>query len=339
MKVVFTNGCFDVLHPGHVDLLERARALGDRLVVGLNSDASVRALKGPGRPIYPQGDRVLMLRALRSVDEVLVFDEPTPARLIEELSPDVLVKGGDWPVDRIVGAESVLRRGGQVVSLPFRRPYSTTGLAAKLAGAPDAVTAGQAVPSAENRLSGLADAAGLYRLTFAECGEAILAAGRVLASTLGGGGTVLFFGVGPSAASAAGLATAFVSGIEPEKKSLRALALTNDTSVLTSIGNDRGVDFLFARQIDAVARPGDCAVALCPSGVSASVLAGLEAARKSGCRTVALTGAGGGRLASLCDAAVLVPSDIAARVEEVHLGIGHLWYRMAAAAPVQSAES
>jgi rfaE bifunctional protein nucleotidyltransferase chain/domain len=104
MKVVFTNGCFDVLHPGHVDLLERARALGDRLVVGLNSDASVRALKGPGRPIYPQGDRVLMLRALRSVDEVLVFDEPTPARLIEELSPDVLVKGGDWPVDRIVGA-------------------------------------------------------------------------------------------------------------------------------------------------------------------------------------------------------------------------------------------
>jgi rfaE bifunctional protein kinase chain/domain/rfaE bifunctional protein nucleotidyltransferase chain/domain len=128
MKIVFTNGCFDMLHPGHVDLLERARALGDRLVVGLNSDASVRALKGPGRPLVPQEERARMLRSLRSVDEVIIFDEPTPERLIEELAPDVLVKGGDWPVDRIVGAEAVLRRGGQVISLPFRLPYSTTAL-------------------------------------------------------------------------------------------------------------------------------------------------------------------------------------------------------------------
>jgi rfaE bifunctional protein kinase chain/domain/rfaE bifunctional protein nucleotidyltransferase chain/domain len=132
MTTVFTNGCFDVLHPGHVDLLDRARSLGDRLVVGLNSDASVRALKGPGRPLVPQEERALMLRSLRSVDEVIIFDEPTPARLIEELSPDVLVKGGDWPVDRIVGAEAVLRRGGRVISLPFRLPYSTTGLVERI---------------------------------------------------------------------------------------------------------------------------------------------------------------------------------------------------------------
>jgi rfaE bifunctional protein nucleotidyltransferase chain/domain len=341
MKVVFTNGCFDVLHPGHVDLLERARALGDRLVVGLNSDASVRALKGPGRPIYPQGDRTLMLRALRSVDEVVVFDEPTPARLIEELSPDVLVKGGDWPVDRIVGAESVLRRGGQVVSLPFQRPYSTTGLAAKLAGMEErvAAAAGRGAPSAASPLSGLADAADLYRRTLAECGEAILAAGRILAATLAGGGTVLFFGVGPSAACAAGLAAELVGGFGPGRASLPALALTNDTSVLTSIGNDRGVEFLFARQIEALAKSGDCAVAICPAGTSVSVLAGVEASRRSGCRTVALTGADGGRLASFCDAAVLVPSDVAARVEEVHLAVGHLWCRMAVAGPVESAES
>jgi D-beta-D-heptose 7-phosphate kinase/D-beta-D-heptose 1-phosphate adenosyltransferase len=133
MKTVFTNGCFDVLHPGHVDLLERARSLGDRLVVGLNSDASARALKGPGRPLVPQEERALMLRSLRSVDEVIIFDEPTPERLIEELSPDVLVKGGDWPVDRIVGAAAVLRRGGRVISLPFRLPYSTTGLIERIA--------------------------------------------------------------------------------------------------------------------------------------------------------------------------------------------------------------
>src|SRR4029079_10300242 len=107
-KIVFTNGCFDLLHPGHVDLLERARALGDRLVVGLNSDASVRALKGPHKPYVSQTDRARMLLALRSVDEVIIFDDATPQRLIDELKPDILVKGGDWPVDKIVGAESVL---------------------------------------------------------------------------------------------------------------------------------------------------------------------------------------------------------------------------------------
>src|SRR5262245_30759147 len=128
MIVVFTNGCFDLIHPAHVDFLGRARALGDRLVVGLNSDVSVRAIRGPGRPLVPQADRRRVLAALRSVDEVLVFDEPTPARLIDELRPDILVKGADWPVDQIVGADAVRRRGGRVVSLPLVPGYSTTAL-------------------------------------------------------------------------------------------------------------------------------------------------------------------------------------------------------------------
>lgn len=128
MALVFTNGCFDLLHPGHVDLLERARALGDRLVVGLNSDASVRALKGPHKPYIPETDRARMLRALRCVDEVVVFDELTPLELIRRLEPDVLVKGGDWPVEQIVGADLVLARGGKVLSLPLKEGYSTTRL-------------------------------------------------------------------------------------------------------------------------------------------------------------------------------------------------------------------
>lgn len=128
-KLVFTNGCFDLLHPGHVDLLERARALGDRLVVGLNSDRSVRVLKGPTRPFWSESDRAAMLRALRCVDEVIVFDDETPARLIEQIRPQVLVKGGDWPVEQIVGADLVLGWGGQVFSLPLLSGYSTTSLA------------------------------------------------------------------------------------------------------------------------------------------------------------------------------------------------------------------
>lgn len=130
MKMVFTNGCFDLLHPGHVDLLERARALGDLLVVGLNSDASVRALKGPHKPYLSQDDRRRMLLALRAVDYVMVFDELEPLRLIQTLRPNVLVKGGDWPIEKIVGAEFVQSYGGAVYSLPLVAGYSSTAVAA-----------------------------------------------------------------------------------------------------------------------------------------------------------------------------------------------------------------
>src|SRR5262245_16809987 len=128
MIVVFTNGCFDLIHRGHVDFLERARRLGDRLVVGLNSDASVRAIRGRDRPLIVQEDRARVLRGLRAVDEVVLFEEATPERLIQRLSPDVLVKGGDWPVDQIIGADWVQAYGGRVVSLPLVPGYSTSAL-------------------------------------------------------------------------------------------------------------------------------------------------------------------------------------------------------------------
>ena len=129
---MFTNGCFDLLHAGHVRLLERARSLGDVLVVGLNSDRSVRALKGRGRPVVGQQDRALVLAALASVDYVTIFDEPTPYELIARLTPDVLVKGGDWSAGAIVGRDLVERRGGRVVRLPLVPGRSTTGLLQRL---------------------------------------------------------------------------------------------------------------------------------------------------------------------------------------------------------------
>lgn len=126
--VVFTNGCFDILHPGHVDYLERARALGTHLVVGINSDASVRRLKGPTRPINDEHSRSRVLAALGCVDQIVIFDEDTPWELIKKLRPQVLVKGGDWPVEQIVGRELVQERGGQVLSLPLLPGYSTTNI-------------------------------------------------------------------------------------------------------------------------------------------------------------------------------------------------------------------
>lgn len=132
MTIVFTNGCFDILHRGHVEYLAAARQLGDVLVVGLNSDASVRRLKGPDRPINPEGDRAAVLDALRAVDFVTIFEEDTPAALIEAVQPDVLVKGADYTEDRIVGADIVRQRGGRVVIVPLLGGRSTSGLIARI---------------------------------------------------------------------------------------------------------------------------------------------------------------------------------------------------------------
>lgn len=127
-KVVFTNGCFDIIHPGHIDLLNKAKALGDKLIVGLNSDSSVRQMKGAGRPVVSQEARKAVLLGLKAVDEVVVFDELTPEKVIEGLRPDVLVKGGDWPLDQIAGAEFVKANGGEVVSIPLVEGFSTSTL-------------------------------------------------------------------------------------------------------------------------------------------------------------------------------------------------------------------
>lgn len=133
-KIVFTNGCFDILHPGHVDLLQRAKALGDVLVLGLNSDESVRNQgKGDDRPFNPYEARAFVLAHLESVDMVVPFAEETPIKLIEALVPDVLVKGGDWNLDAIVGRQIVEQNGGSVHSLPLIQGFSTTALADKIA--------------------------------------------------------------------------------------------------------------------------------------------------------------------------------------------------------------
>ena len=126
--IVFTNGCFDLLHPGHIDYLAKARALGDVLIIGLNDDDSIRRLKGPGRPINPLADRAIMLAALKSVDLVIPFQEDTPLQLITALKPDILVKGGDYQPDDIVGAEEVRANGGTVIVMSFVDGHSTTSL-------------------------------------------------------------------------------------------------------------------------------------------------------------------------------------------------------------------
>lgn len=131
-KIVFTNGCFDMIHRGHLHLLREARAFGEMLIVGLNTDRSVRSIKGSDRPVIPESDRGELLAAMEMVDYVVLFDEPDPSNLIAALRPDVLVKGGDWGEDQVVGSDIVTRDGGEVKIVPYLKGFSTTAVIAKI---------------------------------------------------------------------------------------------------------------------------------------------------------------------------------------------------------------
>jgi rfaE bifunctional protein nucleotidyltransferase chain/domain len=131
-KIVFTNGCFDIIHRGHVEYLEDAKALGDILIIGLNSDSSVSKLKGKNRPINKEEDRAKVLLGLKSVDGVIIFEEDAPFELVERIKPDILVKGGDWEIEQIAGHKFVLENGGEVLTIPFRSDCSTSKIIEKI---------------------------------------------------------------------------------------------------------------------------------------------------------------------------------------------------------------
>ncbi len=127
-KIVFTNGCFDILHAGHVDIFQQAREMGDALVVAINSDSSIKKIKGEKRPVVPQEQRMQVVAALESVDYVIVFTEEDPLKVIKEIQPDILVKGGDWEIETIIGREIVEEKGGKVCSIPLMEGISTTNI-------------------------------------------------------------------------------------------------------------------------------------------------------------------------------------------------------------------
>ena len=318
--IVFTNGCFDILHPGHVDLLARAKKLGSKLVVGLNSDESVRKIKGEGHPFQNQDDRKAVLLGLDSVDEVIIFEELTPEVLIGNIKPDVLVKGGDWKPEEIIGGDFVTANGGKVVSLPLVDGFSSTKIFEKIHNKQMPENNGndvireslkQHIEVFEAVLDSLSD-------SIAECGELIL-------QTVRDGKKVLICGNGGSAADAQHIAAEFVGRYETERKALPAIALTTDTSALTALANDYSFERVFARQVEALASDGDCLIAISTSGNSPNVIAAVMEARNRGCRVIGMTGAKGKKLASLSDACILVPSERTARIQEAHITIAHIW--------------
>jgi D-sedoheptulose 7-phosphate isomerase len=323
--VVFTNGCFDIIHPGHIDLLERAGKLGTKLIVGINSDASVRAIKGKPRPFLSQADRAAILKGLRFVDEVRVFEEPTPEELIREIKPDVLVKGGDWKKNEIIGADFVEKNGGRVFSLPLKDGYSSSQIIEKIRGNSESKQVGKTNENTDVIEKSLKQRIEIFQAILSSEINLIQKCAEMILETFARGNKILICGNGGSAADAQHIAAEFVGRFETERKALPAVALTTDTSALTALGNDYGFERIFARQIEALGQAGDLLIALSTSGNSPNVNAAVMSARQTGCKTLGLTGKDGKKLASLCDACILVPAKRTARIQEAHLTIAHIW--------------
>ncbi len=319
--IVFTNGCFDIIHPGHVDLLSRARALGDTLIVGINSDRSVKAIKGSHRPLISQDDRREILLGLRSVNEVVIFDELTPEALIKTIKPDVLVKGGDWKVSEIIGADFVLENGGQVYSLSLKAGYSSSKILERF-NQVQRTDDKQGDSLIERSLNQHQDV--IEKLAAEHMGSIAECAGLIF-ETFRNGGKVLLCGNGGSAADAQHIAAEFVGRYETERRALPSIALTTDTSALTALANDYDFERIFARQVEALAKAGDCLIAISTSGNSPNVISAVMSARKLECKIIGMTGSLGKKLASLCDVCVLVPSERTARIQEAHITIAHIW--------------
>lgn len=325
-KIVFTNGCFDLIHPGHVELLKFAKSKGTKLIVGINSDRSVRNIKGPGRPILGENARRAVLEAFRFVDEVRIFDELTPERLIREIQPDVLVKGGDWKDSEIIGADFLRANGGEVFSVPLEGNFSTSEIVSKITenNFPEKIQ-GAEIDSAESFTGKiLMEHIEVFQRLIGEHSKNIESIAEAMFEAFNRDKKLLVCGNGGSAADAQHIAAEFVGRFETERRALPAYALTTDTSALTAISNDYSFADVFARQVSAHARAGDVLLAISTSGNSENVIRAVLEARSRKCLIIGLTGRNGKKLAALSDFSIPVDSESTARIQEAHIAIAHI---------------
>jgi rfaE bifunctional protein nucleotidyltransferase chain/domain len=318
--VVFTNGCFDILHPGHIELLKQAKALGTKLIVGINSDNSVKAIKGHSRPVVSENDRAEVLRGLSSVDEVVIFNEPTPQTIIEKLKPNILVKGGDWAVEEIIGADFVKKNGGKVYSIPFRNGYSTSSIIEKIESQNDEIEDRNADFSVVE--NGLSEHLQLTKKLLDNEVNSIQNCGKIIVEALKLGNNIFLCGNENSTQVAQIIAGELLKRVRKEG---------NEIKVFTSseaISNDVGDEKKLFRQLNSKANKGDVLIGISNTGNSSDINSAMIEARQKGCLTIGLTGADGKKIASLCDAAVLIQSTHNLRIQEAHLTIGNLWSEM-----------
>ena len=312
-QIVFTNGCFDILHAGHVDYLQKAAGLGDVLVVGLNSDESVRRLKGASRPINNQHDRAKILCSLECVDYVAVFDEDTPLELIKILAPDVLVKGGDYKPEEVIGRKEVEKNGGKLVLLPFIDGKSTTKTLASLEKlqnqAQENLIRTRITESIAVKQQLLNNQPLLVTISSL--------ADKMRKCLLSSKGKLVICGNGGSASDALHFAGEIIGRFQRERTAWPAVVLNADVA-------DYGYDQVFARQAEAHIKKDDIFIGISTSGNSENVLKAAEVAKTRGTITVALLGRNGGKIAKIVDFPVIVPCSVTARIQEAHICLIHI---------------
>lgn len=323
--LVFTNGCFDLLHAGHLHFLEEAKQLGDLLVVGLNSDQSVRRLKGKERPIIPQEQRKKALESLRFVDLVLLFEEDTPLTLIQQVQPHVLVKGGDYQADNLVGADFVRSQGGQVVIIDRPAGYSTSQLIERIKRGP---VLEQSPCSREEetiriilqeQLTVLDD-----MLTDKQILSDVSKAANIIYQALSQGRTIFTCGNGGSMADAQHLTAELVGRFQKERSPLPSVTLGSNPSVLTALANDYGYEQVFARELAGLAKAGDVLLVFSTSGQSANIKAVVETAHRLGLRTLSCLGNRQPDYLDLLDVSLNIPSPKTARIQDCHSLLLHV---------------
>ncbi|MGI9035232.1 MAG: adenylyltransferase/cytidyltransferase family protein [Pyrinomonadaceae bacterium] len=296
--IVFTNGCFDIIHSGHIDLLRKARSLGTKLIVGVNSDRSAREIKGAPRPFLEQESRAAILREMRSVDETRIFDENTPERLIREIKPDVLVKGGDWQPSQIIGADFVLENGGKVFSIPFKRDISSSQLVEKIRATHE--TAFKPVVDDPQKSSAKFSTTGLLRAFEPQELSGIERGAEFMTKVLKAGGRI------------------HVAGAE---------RLAEDLERCFGVGKVFKIDFRATSEISF--ETGDLLIAVGAGSETEEIAGALSEARKAGCGVLVLTGAGGKKLAGLSDVCVLMRFESAGDFLWRQSAVGYYWRRAA----------
>ena len=302
--IVFTNGCFDIIHPGHIDLLKYARSLGTKLIVGINSDRSVKEIKGASRPLLNQEARAAVLRELRAVDEVRIFDENTPERIIREINPHVLVKGGDWQVEQIIGADFVTQNGGRVFSIPFKQNISTSRIVEKMRMPEGSIATGSnsqlTAVSGEIRSHPVSDGISQLQVT------RVLEGAALVSQTILNERQIWIAGMSP------------LSGAQRLSQNLESCS-----------GRVRILQTEIIEESAARLRGGDLLVVVAGFNETVEDFANLIIkARDAGCKIIVITGATGKKLAALSDVCIRLQTKLAGEIW-MQAAIGYLWCRTA----------
>lgn len=311
-KIVFTNGCFDVLHLGHIELLKKCKELGDVNIVGLNSDASVKKLKGETRPINNQHQRSQFLSYLPFVDYIVIFDEETPLNLIKKISPDFLIKGADYLPQNIVGFDFVTSYGGKVLTFDFNINKSSTKIIEAMKA--DSNKIFQKLSNLKNTIEKLLDDAVF--------GQAIENVVQMLKNNLKKGAFIYTIGNGGSSEQAKHFATELLGHYKNYNVFYPCICLADDYVNLTALSNDYGFNNVFSKQIETLGKPNDVLFAISTSGSSENILNALKVAKKIGMTTILLTGKNAKNY-DFVDYKISVDCEDTATIQELHLVVIH----------------